>query len=742
MSKVKVGIGIPSPDLVDPTFAINNLTEIVSYTRKNLPDVELYIRTERGVRTDRNRNAILTDFIEEDVDYVLWLDCMVGNTPLMVRQNGFIDFVEIQELIPESERGVRSKTYSHVPFEVMTKDGWQRINAVRQIRTSKKITRISGDCVFSATSDHRVFVNGEEKFVADLSVGDVVDKSDHIEDNNYQSWTNVFAEMAGFFMAEGSSNKYDDSYQWYLCNSNKEYLEKYSGVIEGFFGERTYIVSDTSHGIEMYKLYASNQKVMYSFFRKHFYSADGNKKVPRQILNSSKDIIQSFLSGFVLGDGYIDDRGRISIAEKSNIGMAGLTYLYKRLGQEVRFHIRDDKNTIQGFLTQNRRKPGINKILDAENQEWVYDINTDSGTFVGGVGDVIFHNCDMVYPADIIERYMELPEKHEDPFIIGCLYFQRSEPHKPIGYMPSNDPKRPFRPLMPQLIEKGVMYEVAGLGYGGMFVDMRVYDGLKDKKWTKYGDNFHNPHAESGNLTHDLVFCTDVREAGYKVFLHGSVRPGHIGTKLITQDDFFEHFPPRLLDGLRVLVAIPATDMELAEKTARVMKRRAGYACDVVCIEDKKRVGLVKTINHAFRKASDNYDFFVYTAQDAFVGNNWLANALLQHFKVSKAGLVCFNNGRWTNGELAAFGMVEVRWAKNNYDGDLFYPEYNSHYADTELTQLAKQDDKYTFAKDSIMLEIDYKKDFGGTSVNKDDKKLYNQRKHEILSEKLAEEFS
>ena len=732
---IKIGIGIPSPDRIHPDFAIHCLTSIIAYTREHLPHIKLDIRHESGVRTDRNRNIILTDFIEAKEDYVLWLDCLVGDTPLLVRRNDFIDYVEIQELIPESERHIRGRTYTSVPLEVMTRDGWQNINAVRQLRTNKKIKRVSGECVFSATEDHRVFVDGKERYVNKLSSGDKIDRSDFIDKNDYNPWTNEFAEMAGFFMAEGSSNKYKNGYQWYLCNSKIEYLKKYQKTIEAFFSEKTYIVAD---GKNMHKLYATNPKNLYNFFRHNFYSSSGNKKVPTQILNSNADTAKAYLKGFLLGDGHVDDRGRISLTEKSNIGMAGLTYLYKKLGEQIRFHIRDDKDTIQGFLTQNRRKSGVNKILDQQDEQWVYDINTDSGSFVGGVGDACFHNCDMIFPADIIERFLEVKKFEKEPALIGCLYFKRTPDYNPIGYVDSDNPQQPYRPVMPQLIQKGKIYEVTGLGYGGMMVPMAIYEKMGVDKWTHYGDNFHNPHATSGNLTHDLEFCRSVKKAGFKIFMHGSVRPGHIGEKLITEEDFYNKFPPKLLKGLTVDVVMPTTDLEQAKKTAEALKARAGYSCDIKIVEDKKRVGYVKTINSAFRDSKAN--FFVYTAQDAFPGQNWLANALIEQFR-TQAELVSFNDGKW-NGQLAGFGLVARTWGITNYNGDLFYSGYHSHYGDTELTQIAKEKGTFTHAKEAIMLEVDYIKAIGESrGVVKADKKLYKKRIKKLVDRERAEEF-
>lgn len=357
------------------------------------------------------------------------------------------------------------------------------------------------------------------------------------------------------------------------------------------------------------------------------------------------------------------------------------------------------------------------------------------------VDAVLWLDSDMVFPQDIIERYLEIEKLHGELSVIGCLYFKRTDGHKPIGYVDSGDPERPFRPVMPQLIKRGKIYEVTGLGYGGMMVSMNVYKKLGEDKWTKYGDNFHNPDATDGNLTHDLVFCKQVRDAGFQIFMHGSIRPGHIGEKLITEQDFFDKFPPKLFDGTKIAVCMPSVDMELAQKAAEVMKKRAGYDCDILVVEDAERNGFIHTVNSVFKQKSDDYHFFVYTAQDAFVGQNWLANALLEQFK-TQAGLTAFNDGKW-DGELASFGMVECGWAKNNYDGNLFHPKYHSHYADTELTQIAKEDRNYCYAKDAVMIEVDYNKALGKEGgVNKKDRQLYRNRVHKVLkSKELKDQF-
>lgn len=350
---------------------------------------------------------------------------------------------------------------------------------------------------------------------------------------------------------------------------------------------------------------------------------------------------------------------------------------------------------------------------------------------------VLWLDSDMIFPADIIERFLEINTLHPNPAIIGCLYFKRTPDYNPIGYIDSDNPQQPYRPVMPQMIKKGKIYEVTGLGYGGMLVPMAIYDALGEDKWTAYGKNFNNPHATDGNLTHDLEFCRTVKKAGFKIFLHGSVRPGHIGEMLVTEQDFFNKFPPKLIPGLSVRVLMPTTDIEQATKAAKVLQHRAGYDCTVEILHDKDRKGFIATANDAFDKCTDV--FVVYLAQDVFAGKDWLANALLEQFK-TQAGLVAFNDGKW-GGKLASFGLVERNWVLQ-HQKTLFCPHYHSHYADTELTQMAKRDDSYAYAKDAILLEIDYDKAVGkGKGFNLKDKKLY-KRRIKSYPPHLAQEFS
>lgn len=147
---------------------------------------------------------------------------------------------------------------------------------------------------------------------------------------------------------------------------------------------------------------------------------------------------------------------------------------------------------------------------------------------------ILWLDEDMLYPHDIICKYME------EPFdIIGCLYFKRSEPYNPVGYVSGPNPLKPYRNIIPHTIKEDEVIIVDGLGYGGMMVKMDVYRNMGEDKWTHYGKNFHLPYDTEDSLTHDLQFCKDAQKAGFKLLLHGGVRPGHISSYVVSEKDFY-----------------------------------------------------------------------------------------------------------------------------------------------------------------------------------------------------------
>jgi hypothetical protein len=172
------------------------------------------------------------------------------------------------------------------------------------------------------------------------------------------------------------------------------------------------------------------------------------------------------------------------------------------------------------------------------------------------------------------------------------------------------------------------------------------------------------------------------------------------------------------------IIVMPSTDADQARQAAQLMCSRAGVSDALLLVVlDDARQGFIDIANQVF--AATTSTWFGYVAQDAFAGRQWLATGL-QTLTLKDKGLLAFNDGKW-GGALAAFGLGRRTWLSQNYDGQLFYPGYTQHYADTELTVLAIGNAQYCYNPQAVLVEVDWGKDT--KPVNALDKILFAQRK-------------
>ncbi len=178
---------------------------------------------------------------------------------------------------------------------------------------------------------------------------------------------------------------------------------------------------------------------------------------------------------------------------------------------------------------------------------------------------------------------------------------------------------------------------------------------------------------------------------------------------------------PRLM--AETVMVMPYTEPALARRAANLLASRSGVKDGVLlAIEDVDREGFITVVNRAFEASESAY--FGYVAQDAFPGRQWLTLAV-NALRGGAKHLFAFNDGKWM-GALARFGFASRAWAADNYDGALFYPGYQRHYADAELTVLAPTERVYGYNANSVLVEVDWDKDKKG--VNTADRQLYIDR--------------
>jgi len=170
------------------------------------------------------------------------------------------------------------------------------------------------------------------------------------------------------------------------------------------------------------------------------------------------------------------------------------------------------------------------------------------------------------------------------------------------------------------------------------------------------------------------------------------------------------------------LVVMPVIDLEMGKRSATLAATRANAEGVVLVVLDTARLGLVHIHNQVFKSTKSVY--YAYLAQDAFVGREWLSLGL-SALNQKTAGLLAFNDGKW-QGQLASFGLARREWVKSIYPESFFFEGYKSHYADTELTLIAREQGRYAYDPNAVVMEVDWNKDTASTQ--QDDKSLFKLR--------------
>ncbi len=477
---------------------------------------------------------------EKQYDLSMWVDSVTGDTPILMREDGFVDFVEIQELIPPGNGPI----YNHYNGkEVLTRDGWKAINYIKKHKVRKDIYMMAGDCLVKVTGDHSLFLNGVDVKGSSVKVGDVLDKSSYIDENNYESITEEFAELLGFFAAEGSCGIYNSRYSWALNNNDLKVLERYRKTLEGFYGSETYLVESKKEGyVSTWKLYIKKPKHITKDFLRWCYTKSYCKKVPKIILNSNENIIRAFIKGFNLGDGHLRTDGRNAprntwtLSTSSYILGAGLAYLYKKMGTVLRVHIRADKpNAITlAELKAEKRKPGINKIIiDQTFEDYVYDIGTDDGTFVGGIGEIVFHNSDIIYEPEDFEKIYRAVMGHPEADMVTGFYMMNSEKRNTVvGHFATEATgwltEFHYQDKIKEMAEEIKEYDLIPVdfsGFGFVMIKTKVFDAMTYPWFESQLSKRDN--GERTFPTSDVYFFKKAKQLGFNLFAHLKVILGH-----------------------------------------------------------------------------------------------------------------------------------------------------------------------------------------------------------------------
>ena len=142
--------------------------------------------------------------------------------------------------------------------------------------------------------------------------------------------------------------------------------------------------------------------------------------------------------------------------------------------------------------------------------------------FQVGATHLIMLDTDQIYPPGTIPRLIS----HRLP-IVGCVVHRRYPPFDPIllkGKLGDYDSMDDWT--------EGDLVEVDATGTGCLMFDMQVFRDMP-RPWFRFR------HLESGEgIGEDIGFCSDLREAGHRIFVDTSIQCGHLTTLCVDKNTY------------------------------------------------------------------------------------------------------------------------------------------------------------------------------------------------------------
>ena len=142
---------------------------------------------------------------------------------------------------------------------------------------------------------------------------------------------------------------------------------------------------------------------------------------------------------------------------------------------------------------------------------------------------LLFFDSDMIIPADTLTKMTKHFEAGRE--IVTGVYYKRRPPFSPVlykqlGYRADTD-ETYFEDLL-EIPDGDEPFEVAGCGMGCCMISKSV---LLDVV-LNYQTWFNPIH----NFGEDLAFCIRARDLGHKIWCDPTIKLGHVGSLVVTED--------------------------------------------------------------------------------------------------------------------------------------------------------------------------------------------------------------
>lgn len=343
-------------------------------------------------------------------------ECISENTPIIIKKNDFWDVCSAANIIPLLRKGKNIQTFDLERSNIDIWDGnnWVKLKTITATKRNKKnpdhnmLSIKSRGGIINVTSHHTMLKgkdNYEEVLAKNLKISDELYLSSLplVSDKKHHTIiTHELAELLGLLASDGCVTHHHIQF----TNNNDELIDRVSYLWKTtFLGNTT-----TRNGVSglnrerfVKQTYLNGCGNIAKWIDDQIYTKkDRFKRVPPIILNSTTDIQKSFLTGYYAGDGLKKGKGE-SVATNSPFLAQGLVLLYKN--QNINCSIYSQNRNNKTYYQINLKKENGNGthliknpneimhiINDTNNNEWVFDLETESGLFTAGIGYAVVHN--------------------------------------------------------------------------------------------------------------------------------------------------------------------------------------------------------------------------------------------------------------------------------------------------------------------------------------------------------------
>jgi GDPmannose 4,6-dehydratase len=342
-----------------------------------------------------------------------------GHTPVIVRENGLIDIRPIADLVPTPEAAGEGARVTLPGDDLEVWDG--RAFARCTARTAHwwegdSVVVHGRGGVVQSTPDHVVFTDAGEVEAKNVREGDRL----LLEDDPMSSFGTVLttdeAWLLGLIAADGWVVKpgTNSGAKARVTNSDDAVLAQAAAAWERVTGGAARKWDGAASAFSDRSITAvdlTGAPAYCRMIRSELYTSTGAKRVPKRVLNASRELQREFLAGYNLGDGLKAGHGTDpfkSFRTTSDVLAAGLVWLARTaLGRRVATYRQPGAlggghswqlNLSSGGSHGNKgahlRKP-IDEVRKVEREPycgWMYDLATETERFAAGVGFPTIHN--------------------------------------------------------------------------------------------------------------------------------------------------------------------------------------------------------------------------------------------------------------------------------------------------------------------------------------------------------------